>query len=143
MPLKPDVLVVVLAIASVVNHEVTPVGVVFAIIPIVVVTMVPVIDPNLHTGLWPRGSHCGDRGNKGSRKEDRTNIAFEMKHVKFLRIRDRQAPNPLTQSLCTSGLAMYVPCSTYLETMISMEHKLSALFARLRKGREPSRPYQA
>jgi len=70
MPLKPDVLVVVLAIASVVNHEVTPVGVVFAIVPIVVVTMVPVIDPNLHAGLWPRGSHCGDRGNKGSRKED-------------------------------------------------------------------------
>jgi hypothetical protein len=68
MPPKSDILVVVLAIASVVNHEVTPVGVVFAIVPIVVVTMVPIIDPNLYTCLRPRGSHCGDRGNKGSSK---------------------------------------------------------------------------
>jgi hypothetical protein len=86
MPLKPDVLVVVLAIASVVNHEVTPISVFFAIVSIVLVTMFTLIYKNL-------------------------------------------------QSLCTSRLAMYVPCSTYLETMISMEHKFSALFARLRKGR--------
>jgi hypothetical protein len=69
LPLKSGVLVAVLAIASVVNHEVTPVGVVFAIVPIVVVTMIPIIDPNLHAGLRPRGSHCGDRGNKERNKE--------------------------------------------------------------------------
>ena len=48
IPLSPGVLAVVTTIGSVTNHEITPVGVVFAIVPVVVVTAVSIIDSNLH-----------------------------------------------------------------------------------------------
>ncbi len=51
--LHATVLPLVLAIAAVLCHEVTPVGAVFAVIPIMVVAIIPVINSNLDTAvLW-------------------------------------------------------------------------------------------
>lgn len=60
----------VLAISSVLRHEVTPVGVIFAVIPVVVVTVVAIVNSDLHAGfLRPRSGHDGDWGDKDSSQE--------------------------------------------------------------------------
>jgi hypothetical protein len=59
--LHSDILVAVFTIGSVLFHEVTPVGVVFAVIPVVVVAVVPVINSDLHTHLRLGSRHEGDR----------------------------------------------------------------------------------
>jgi hypothetical protein len=70
MALCPMVLAVVLAILAALFLEVTPVGMVFAVVPIVVVTVVAIVDPDLYGGLLRFG--FGDNEswrNNGSSQE--------------------------------------------------------------------------
>ena len=53
--LLPSVaLVVIGTIASMLDDQVMPVGVVFAVVPVMVVTMVIIVDSDLHTGFCGR-----------------------------------------------------------------------------------------
>ena len=61
LPLRSGVLPVIPTIGSALYHKVTPVGVIFAVVPIVVVTAVPIVDPHLHAGFlgfWAGPSYC-------------------------------------------------------------------------------------
>jgi hypothetical protein len=52
-------------------HQVTPVGAVFAIVPVMVVTVVAIIDPDLDGGLLSSGFGHNQGGcNNGSRQEE-------------------------------------------------------------------------
>ena len=65
------VLSVVRTIASVLFYQVTPVGVVFAVVPVVVVTMVPIVHADLHAGFLRCGacqSYCW-RSKNGSKDQ--------------------------------------------------------------------------
>jgi len=64
--LHAAVLALVLTIAAMLCHEVTPVGAIFAVIPIVVVAIVPVIDADLDTVLWFRVRHHDGRYGESS-----------------------------------------------------------------------------
>jgi hypothetical protein len=49
------VLSVVRTIASVLFYQVTPVGVVFAVVPVMVIVMVPIVDSDLNAGFLSFG----------------------------------------------------------------------------------------
>jgi len=66
--LHAAVLRVVLTIGPVLCHEVAPVGAVFAVIPIMVVAIVPVIDSDLDTVLWRGVRHHDGRYGESSYK---------------------------------------------------------------------------
>lgn len=68
VPLHAAVLPAVLTIGAVLCHEVTPVGAVFAVIPIMVVAIVPVIDSDLDTVLWFGVRHDDGRYGESSYK---------------------------------------------------------------------------
>jgi hypothetical protein len=71
MPLHAVVLSDVLTITPALFHEVTPVGSVFAVVPVVVVTVVPIIDSDLDAGLLSFGfNHNQGWCNDGSRQEE-------------------------------------------------------------------------
>jgi hypothetical protein len=63
VPLKSDLLVVVLATVSMLTNKVIPVGVIFAVAPVMVVAAVPILDPNLHAHL-----RCGSAHQSQSRR---------------------------------------------------------------------------
>jgi hypothetical protein len=65
------VLLVVFAIVSVLLREIASVGAVFAVIPIVIVLVIPVVDSDLDTGLLRRRSGHDDHwsGKGGSQDE--------------------------------------------------------------------------
>jgi hypothetical protein len=52
------------------SSQILPVSMVFAVVPVVVVTVVPIINSDLHARfLWPwAGDHC-NRGGKGSSQQ--------------------------------------------------------------------------
>ena len=102
VPLRPIVLPVVLNICPVLFSQIAPVGVIFAVVPIMVITVVPVVDSNLHAGFLRSGSghdcrRCGD-----SRSQQQgTDVAIDMMHEIVLQIRDAYVQNP--------GWHYYVP----------------------------------
>jgi hypothetical protein len=70
VPLHSVVLPVVLTIAPVLCCQVTPVGVVFAIVPVMVIAVVSIVDPHLDAGLLRLGfGHNQGRCNNGSGQE--------------------------------------------------------------------------
>jgi hypothetical protein len=91
LPLSSGVLPVVRTIGPVLNHVITPVGAIFAVVPVVVVTMVPIIDTDLHAGflrLWAGLGYrwCG----KGSAQKQQAEVSIDMKQDVFLPFRDIQ-----------------------------------------------------
>jgi len=64
--LHATVLPLVLAIAAVLFDEVTPVGAVFAVIPIMVVAIIPVINSDLDTAVLGLGVCQDDSWNRES-----------------------------------------------------------------------------
>ena len=93
--LSSGVLPVVLAIGSVLNHVITPVGAIFAVVPVVVVPVVPIVDPQLHSGfLRLRAGHgyrwCG----KGSAQKQQAEVSIDMKQDVFLPFRELQIQIP-------------------------------------------------
>ena len=80
VPLSSGVLPVVLAIGSVLNHVITPVGAIFAVVPVVVVTVVPIEDPDLHSGfLRLRTGHGYRWCDKGSAQKQQAEVSIDMK----------------------------------------------------------------
>jgi uncharacterized YccA/Bax inhibitor family protein len=67
--LLPVVLSVVITIFSSLLREVTSVGVVFAIVPVVIVTVVPIVDSDLHAFLR-RGARQSYGWHSKSRSQD-------------------------------------------------------------------------
>jgi hypothetical protein len=62
---------VVLTITPAPFHQVTPIGAVFAVVPVVVVTVVPIIDADLDGGLLSFGFGHNQSGcNNGSRQKE-------------------------------------------------------------------------
>ena len=73
------VLRVVFTIGLVTCHEVTPVSVVFAVIPVVVVTVVAIIDAKLHF-LRPGSGHDYDWRGNGSSQNDGIDVTIDVAH---------------------------------------------------------------
>jgi hypothetical protein len=71
VPLKAVMLPVVFTVRPVLFPQVPPVRTVFAIVPIVVIAMVPVVDADLHAGVLRSGGgdHCGWCSN-GARQDE-------------------------------------------------------------------------
>ena len=90
-PLCSGVLPVVPTIGPALNHEITPVGVVFAVVPVVVVAVVPIADPGLRSGIlrfWPGHSYrwCG----KSSPQKQQAEVSIAMTQDVFLPFGDLQ-----------------------------------------------------
>jgi uncharacterized YccA/Bax inhibitor family protein len=70
LSLRSVVLPVVLTIPPVLCRQVTPVGAVFAVVPVVVITVVPIIDPDLDPAFLRSGAghDCGWRSNRSSQE---------------------------------------------------------------------------
>jgi hypothetical protein len=77
--LFPVVLPVVFTIALVTFHEVTPVSVVFAVIPVVVVTVVAIIDAKLNF-LRPGSGHDYDWCGNGGSQNDGIDVTIDVAH---------------------------------------------------------------
>ena len=91
IPLSPGVLSVLPAMGPVLNHEITPVGVVFAVVPVVVVTVIPILDPDLHTGfLRLRASHGYRRCGKSGAQKQQAEVSIDVTQDVFLPFRDIQ-----------------------------------------------------
>jgi len=60
-------------------HEVTPVSVVFAVIPVVVVTVVAIINAKLHF-LRPGSGHDYDWGGNGGSQNERVDVTIDIAH---------------------------------------------------------------
>jgi hypothetical protein len=89
IPLAPGVLLVVHTIGSALNHEIAPVRVVFAIVPVVVVTMVPVIDSKLHARILRFRAGHGYRGcGKSSAQKQQAEVPIDITQDRFLPFRD-------------------------------------------------------
>lgn len=70
VPLHPVVLLVVLTITFVLFRQVTPVGVLFVVVPAMVIAVVPIVDSDLDPGLLSfRFSHKHSRCNNGGSQE--------------------------------------------------------------------------
>lgn len=83
--LESAILVIVLPIGPVLNHEIASVGAVFAVVPVVIVIVIAIKNANLHAGLlrlW-RG-HNYSRRSKGSSQNQRTYVSIEIAHDVFL-----------------------------------------------------------
>jgi hypothetical protein len=93
--LSSGVLPVVRAIGPVLNHVITPVGAIFAVVPVVVVTAVPIIDPDLHPGfLRLRAGHGYRWYGKGSAQKQQAEVSIDMKQDVFLPFRELQIRIP-------------------------------------------------
>ena len=93
--LSSGVLPVVRAIRPVLNHVITPVGAIFAIVPVVVVAMVPIIDPQLHPGFLRLRAGQGYRWcGKGSAQKQQAEVSIDMKQDVFLPFRELQIRIP-------------------------------------------------
>jgi len=95
LPLSSGVLPVVRTIGLALNHVITPVGAVFAVVPVVVVTVVPIIDTDLHAGflrLWAGLGYrwCG----KGSAQKQQAEVSIDITQDMFLPFRDIQIQIP-------------------------------------------------
>jgi hypothetical protein len=68
VPLRSIVLPVVLTITPVLFYQVTPVGAVFVVVPVMVITVVPIVDSDLDVAVWRSGGghDCGWRSNGSS-----------------------------------------------------------------------------
>lgn len=67
MAVHSVILALVFPIATVLGREITPVGAVFAVVPVVVLAAVPIVDADLHAGLLRLWSgHGCRRCGKGS-----------------------------------------------------------------------------
>ena len=51
VPSRSVALPVVLTVSPVLSRQVTPISAVFAVVPVMVITVVPIVDPNLHAGF--------------------------------------------------------------------------------------------
>ena len=70
VPLRSVVLLVILTIAPVLSREVTPVGAVFVVVPVMVITVVPIVDSDLDAAVlrsWV-GPDCGWCSNGSSQE---------------------------------------------------------------------------
>src|SRR5258708_4816165 len=95
LPLSSGVLPVVRTIGPVLNHVITPVGAIFAVVPVVVVTMVPIIDTDLHGPFLRLRAGHGYRGcGKGSAQKQQAEVSIDMKQDVFLPFRDIQIQIP-------------------------------------------------
>jgi hypothetical protein len=80
-------LLAIRAISLVLFRQVASVRAIFAVIPIMVVVMVPIVDSNLNAGvLWPCGGHDRHGRHKGSSQEQGTDVTVCSVHVSVLRI---------------------------------------------------------
>ena len=68
VPLRSVVLLVVLTITPVLCCEVTPIGAVFVVVPVMVITVVPIVDSVLDAAVLRSGDghDCGWRSNGSS-----------------------------------------------------------------------------
>ena len=95
LPLSSGVLPVVGTIGPVLRHVITPVGAIFAVVPVVVVTAIPIVDPDLHAGflrLW--ASHAYRWCGKGSAQKQQAEVSIDMKQDMFLPFRGIQIQIP-------------------------------------------------
>ena len=94
-PLCSGVLPVVRTTGPALNHVITPVGAIFAIVPVVVITMVPIIDTDLHGPFLRLRADHGYRGcGKGSAQKQQAEVSIDMKQDVFLPFRDIQIQIP-------------------------------------------------
>jgi hypothetical protein len=81
------VLAFVGAIASVLFHEVAPVGAVFAVVPVVIVAVVAIVDADLDTSfLRLRAGDEDGRRDQGSTQEQQAEVTIDMTQDDFLRV---------------------------------------------------------
>jgi len=85
-PLCSGVLPVVPTIGPALNHVITPVGAIFAVVPVVVVAVVPIVDPDdLHAGfLRLRAGHGYRWGGKSSAQKQQAEVSIEIRQDVFL-----------------------------------------------------------
>lgn len=85
VPLDAIMLSLVLTIAPVPCREITPVGAIFAVIPIVIIPMVPIIDADLDVAVLRfRAGHDGGWRSQGGNQQQRTNKTIKKMHDMFL-----------------------------------------------------------
>jgi len=114
VPLHSVVLPVVLTIGPVFCRQVTPVGAVLVVVPVVVITVVPIIDSHLDAAfLRSRMSQdCGWCSN-GSSQEYGTDVAIHVAHDVVLQAGDTQIQNPVRHHYAPlPSLCMF--CSAHL-----------------------------
>ena len=70
VPLHPVVLPLVYTISPVLFSQVTPVGAVFVVVPVMVITVVPIVDSDLDAAVLRSGvgHDCGWRSNGSSQE---------------------------------------------------------------------------
>jgi len=99
VPLRSVVLPVVLNIGPVSFCQVTPVGAIFVVVPVMVITVIPIVDSHLNGGfLRPgAGDDCSWRSN-GRSQEQRTDVAIDTVHEVILQpeIPRFRTPVPMT-----------------------------------------------
>ena len=89
-PLCSGVLPVVRTTGPALNHVITPVGAIFAVVPVVVVTMVPIVDSDLNgpfLRLWAGHGYrwCG----KSSAQKQQAEVSIDIAQDVFLPFRFR------------------------------------------------------
>ena len=95
MAVDSVVLALVAPIASVLHHEVAPVGAVFAVVPVVVVAMVAIVDADLDASFLRLGA--GDesgRRDQGSTQEQQAEVSIDMTQGVSSVYRDTPLQNP-------------------------------------------------
>src|ERR1700691_1291839 len=88
IPLRSAGLFGIHAIRPVLFHQVTAVGMVLAVIPVMVILMIPIVDSDLNADLRARGSHECHWRHKYSGQEYRSDITICTVHVVILQDRD-------------------------------------------------------
>ena len=95
IPLSSRILSVVPTIGPALNHEITPIGAVFAIVPFVVVPMVPIVDPDLHAGFLRLGAGHGCRWcGKSSAQKQQAEVSIDIRQDVFPPFRELQFQTP-------------------------------------------------
>ena len=125
VPLNTIVLSLVLTISPVPCCEVTPVGAIFTVIPIVIIPMVPIIDADLDVAvLRLRASHDGGWRSQGGNQRQRTDKTIQKTHDIFLH------PEVLRLRI-TVGMTMRRYCRNVCSIQHAFENKNSPNQARL------------
>ena len=116
VPLSSGVLPVVRAIGPVLNHVITPVGAIFAVIPVVVVAMVPIIYSQLHPGFLRLRAGQGYRWcGKGSAQKQQAEVPIDMKQDDSSHSENSRFGFPGKLDNALSSARIDVPYSTELK----------------------------
>src|SRR4029077_20045271 len=116
--LHPGMLSVVCTITPALFLQVTPVSAVFVVIPVVIITVVPIVDSNLDVSVLRLGGRHDCRWCSNSRGQQKGNdVAVDMGDEVVLQIRDALRAEPRFPLLCAPRVAESVPYSTCLKTI--------------------------